>query len=222
MLTEPSADAHDANDHGTDQVKTAALNEVFNTFAETQFPEQPADSRVALLTGSVPTQSLAPKVNDGIAFEHPSHFRMPSHHFSASADAPDQNDTQLSNVDEMKEAFLKMMRPEEVTQGDTQTQPPLQASRSAASETTASPGRDDPSPLARKKSAAPKSDNRLVLSQTAAARIEREKPKKTRATTKSKGSKAKSKHVITCQCGYAEEEGDMVRQTPIHLANAPH
>lgn len=172
-------------------------------------------------SASVPTQSLSvceynPKINSPAAVKE----CMQPHGDSTSREiTPNDESTQSSNVAEMKAAFRAMMQPEQVTQGDTQTQQPCFAPR-LPSETTASPSLAIRSP-ADYASEDTRTDAKLVLSQTATARLEDAKAKKrTRARTKSKRSRAGDEHVTVCECGHDEEEGEMVGKDQVSTASS--
>lgn len=185
-----------------------AFDEIRDAFAETQFPEVAIESPNVPSAESVATQSLPPDASDTVTTEVACNDNISSLQDTLPAELPSQTDTQSSNVAEMKEAFIAMMQPEHVTQGDTQTQAPFFPPHTA-SETTASPSPGDRSPSAFM-NAAPTSDPKLVLSETTAERLEHEKSRKrTRAKTKAKGAKRPDDDVISCQCGYMEEEWQM-------------
>ncbi|KAK3724805.1 hypothetical protein LTR37_000853 [Vermiconidia calcicola] len=114
----------------------------------------------------------------------------------------DSYNTQSSNIPEMKKALKAMMQPEHLTQGDTQTQallpPPLSES--------ASPTRTDVS--------SPTKDDKPLLSQSVTKRLDAvrtELREKARCLAKAEvTNRKKDDDLILCQCGYAEDEGDMV------------
>lgn len=212
-LRQAYSKADDAQSEAADEVASAALDDISEAPAldaisdvlpELQFPEQPSDHSTARLVQTMPTQSLSPKPHENFAAAFAHKAKASSRRDSAIRTG--YSDTQSSNTVEMKDAFLAMMRPEQVTQGDTQTQAPFYAPY-AASETTASPSRGEPSPLA-----ASKIDQKFRLSHDTVARLDREMKTKKRSgpKTRSKGSTGKNERIVACQCAYAEEEGEMV------------
>lgn len=193
----------------TAQVPATIVGDKPDACTAPQRPQNASDALNEDATDSVLTEIL-PLQTNGVAHSQgarPASF--PSRDDSNPTGVLDVNNTQSSDVAEMKTAFHAMMQPEQVTQGDTQTQGPF-SGRRFASETTASPSRDLPSPLTTQSYTAPRGDARLELSQSAAERLESERESKKRSKPKSKSSKKKTQDVIACQCGYLREEGDMV------------
>lgn len=182
------------------------LDEVVGAFAATPSLEQPVLSTAASAVESVPTQSLADHENSR-GWE----ARIPSRRLSITKNMVGFNETQSSNVIEMRDAFLAMMQPETITQGDTQTQAQLHERRRAASVTTASPSRCGSSPSAQHRGEDAAGETSIELSQSTVARLDREKAKHTgRPNTTSKGRKEKSQGVTACVCGCTEDEDHMV------------
>lgn len=200
LLTEDET----AADAATAAEEPTSLAEPFNTLnTEIAVEASPC-------ADSVPTEQLSPTIDTFNDKSLAMAVGTGSGDFSVAAPvALDAVNTQSSNVLEMKGAFQSMMQPERVTQGDTQTQTVFSALY-PPSETTATPSRAARSPPAHINWASD-SDSKLVLSQTSAARLKQVRARRqTRAKTKAKGAKAQVDDVVSCQCGHAEEEGDMV------------
>lgn len=125
----------------------------------------------------------------------------------------DSFNTQSSNIPEMKRTLQGMMLPEHFTQGDTQTQSLAYAS-AARSESTESPARSEISPWKPAATDIPRVISKPMLSQSVASKLEAEKTNlRQNALKLAKPGSVKSKKnadLVLCQCGYSEEEGDMV------------
>ncbi len=110
--------------------------------------------------------------------------------------------TQSSNVPQMRKRLRSMMQPENFTQGDTQTQAMSPTLPNGRDETT-TPG----PPL-------PPSSGQAALSQSVVKVLEqskRELRQKAHTSLQAKRSDQTNKdHLILCECGYHETEGDMV------------
>jgi len=161
---------------------------------------QPTEALTALQQGSDRSSVLeeTSKVHDS----------QPAH------DLNNTQQTQSSNVGVMKEAFKAMMQPEQITQGDTQTQAPMHAN--VRSETTASPTRGFRSTLDEATTVVSKQEP-PSLSQVTSTRLDSRKSELRQqacVSTKTKCGKGKAKRknveVVSCQCGFQEEEGAMV------------
>ena len=119
-------------------------------------------------------------------------------------------DTQSSNIANMRRAFQGMMRPEHITQGDTQMQFADIGTHPPASESTATPSFTSPSPFISKINVPSKAVVKPVLSPTK-ARLLTNNTKRLKQRAQKAGKKAEDDDIVTCQCGHAEEEGDMVQ-----------
>ena len=111
--------------------------------------------------------------------------------------------TQSSNVPNMQRTIRGMMQFEHMTQGDTQPQMFLHPPQSEGTASTTSSARGVPS------APAPKA----TLSQTMIQNLDKSKGmlrKPASRLANSEGSKKQKTSLILCQCGFAEEEGDMV------------
>ncbi|EMC97773.1 hypothetical protein BAUCODRAFT_403647 [Baudoinia panamericana UAMH 10762] len=126
----------------------------------------------------------------------------------------DFTETQSSNILGMKNAFNDMMQTENMTQGDTQTQPPLlpesqpfqRRSHSVERRAVTSTGRGDHIDT--------QSSGKLTLSQAKARTLQADKHKLCKtaaASAKQAGRRSKIGDVILCQCGQTNEDGDMVQ-----------
>lgn len=99
-------------------------------------------------------------------------------------------DTQSSDVPNMKKALQGMMRPEYLSQGDTQTQAM------------------QPAPVVE-----PSASAQLTLLPDIARQLRQNKVKLERTALNLAGvtrKNSKDSDILLCQCGYREEEGDMV------------
>ncbi|KAI7482037.1 hypothetical protein KC351_g6009 [Hortaea werneckii] len=116
-----------------------------------------------------------------------------------------------SALSRMKHEFEGMMRSETMSQGDTQSQyfgpPQVSASNSKCS----------PSMLNATISPVAKSEFCLIPSKASEiARDAHRLRKHARELAKSEGKKTKKGHILLCQCGLKEEEGDMVQCETCH------
>ena len=201
---EPGNKAHEIR---SERTAVATDTDVTATLAVTQQPAESNGPPDELLAQSVPTQSLAAS---GKRNTHAGSGWRVTTALRRSSDRVDNSqveNAQSSIVGEMRDAFHAMVQPSQVTQGDTQTQEQFRLPR-AASLTTVSPSRGEPSPSPPKKG--PAEDARFELSQTTVARLERNK-KTTAARTKSKatGARRRDQQITKCECGHTKEEDDM-------------
>ncbi|KAK4545923.1 hypothetical protein LTR36_002487 [Oleoguttula mirabilis] len=153
--------------------------------------------------------SQEPRPDSSTQFVHPSTDAVAS--FPSQLE--DSLNTQASNVRNMKKVLKDMMLPEQISQGDTQTQalPHLPT----LSESTESPSRYTVSP-SKLPIAEPTVRDKPALSPTKASELERDQRRLRQHAhdlAKRKGRKTKNGEVVLCQCGYMEEEDGMVECT---------
>jgi hypothetical protein len=125
---------------------------------------------------------------------------------TASSGVDESFNTQSSNVPIMKRTIRGMMQFEHMTQGDTQSQGFLHPPHSE--------GTTSPSTSTRLMPSAPAP--KATLSQAMVMNLDESKAtlrKKASRLAKSEGSKKQNSNLVLCQCGSAEEEGDMVSQS---------
>ncbi|KAI5361915.1 Putative HORMA domain, Zinc finger, FYVE/PHD-type, Zinc finger, RING/FYVE/PHD-type [Septoria linicola] len=119
---------------------------------------------------------------------------------------PESIDTQASDAPRMKSALQHMLRPEHISQGDTQTQALGQASKGI--EATPSVHNRFATPLIRASASV-----KLLLLPEVLGRLKERKSELRLKALKLAGvtvAKAKKIDVVLCQCGHAEEEDDMI------------
>ncbi|KAK5131638.1 hypothetical protein LTR08_000765 [Meristemomyces frigidus] len=133
--------------------------------------------------------------------------------FSFPSQLDDSLNTQSSNVQDMRYLLQGMMLPERISQGDTQTQNPVQRPP-PPTETTTSPNRSTISPS---KTAEPTVSDKAVLSPTKIIELQRNMQKlhhHARELAKQASRKPKKgEDIVLCQCGHSEEEGEMIECT---------
>ncbi|KAK1822511.1 hypothetical protein LTR12_003074 [Friedmanniomyces endolithicus] len=140
--------------------------------------------------------------------------QVESDHSIASAPSQyDSVDTQSATTLAMTTAVRDMMRPEPITQGDTQTHTSIHLQPSTLSMSPGTPDRTTASPRESSTLAAC-SPVKPALSPMKAQKLNKDRSRlqqQALALVKQAGSKSRKGHAVWCQCGHQKEEGDMVQ-----------